>query len=184
MGDEAYLDALSRYQGYRDAAYARTWDELHKEVPAGCDLKLMPIDDRALGYWLAIQEFRFVNAEGNFPWSDIFQQVRRTPRRFDIAIWDGQALCGMACGMVSRGRMHLTVKWLERFRTDCMFESPGLKGFVAELALTAADHYAAILGCDAVRLKNPLSGTEKLYDALGFVTQERQNGHLYLVRNV
>lgn len=174
-----YADAQSRYQGYRDAAYAIAWGNLKDAVPSGVDLRLMPIEANALSYWSAIRDIGHVNEAGNFQWDQIFQQVRRTPRRFDIAIWDGGRLCGMACGMASRGHQHLTVKWLERFRTD---SGPGLRGMVAEIALTAADHYAAILGQENVRIKDPLPGTEHLYSALGFDTETRDKGRRYLSR--
>lgn len=154
---------------------------MRHEVPSGCDLKVMPIDTRAMAYWSALRDMNYLNERANFDWLKIFQQVLNTPRRFDVAIWDGDTLCGMACGMASRGDAYVTVKWLERFRTD---SSHGLKGLIAEIALTSADHYAAIIGRSTVRLKNPLRGTENLYNALGFRDVQMDRGMKYLTRQV
>jgi len=161
---DPFLEAHSRYQGYRDAAFDQTWDELHKVVPTGCDLRVMPIDESALSFWHAIRHFKAVHAAGGFPWDEIFRQVRSTPRRFDVAIWDGDILCGMAVGMASKGNHFVTVKWIERFET----RPDNLAGMIAEIALTAAEHYARVLGKQHVRIKNPLPGTERLYQALRF----------------
>lgn len=180
--EEDYREALERYQGYRDAAYALTWEELRHEVPSGCDLKVMPIGQSALVYWSAIRDIGFVNKRGNFDWGAIYQQVRNCPKRFDVAIWDGHTLCGMACGMASKGSSFVTVKWLERFRTD--EATSGLRGLVAEIALTSADHYAAIIERKTVRLKNPLPGTEMLYSTLGFRSVDKDGRNVYLNRDV
>lgn len=175
-----YFDALNRYQGYRDAAYDLTWRDLHTQVPAECDLRLWPIDDKALTYWQAIKAVGALDPRGSFPWDEIYRQVRSCPRRFDIAIWDGLNLCGMACGMASRGPSFVTVKWIERFATD----TGGLRGMVAETALTAAEHYAFVLQRQHVRVKNPLPGTEHLYENLGFTTDVVLKGNHYLQRDV
>lgn len=180
MTDAAYLDAISRYQGYRDAAYALTWEDLHQTMPSGCDLKVMPIDISALSYWQAIRDLGYANEVGDFPWADIFAQISNCPKRFDVAIWDGTSLVGMACGMASSGNKFVTVKWLERFRTD----SHNLKGRVAEVALTVADHYAAVIGREVVRIKNPMPGLVGFYGDLGFAQQVRVKGNLYLERKV
>lgn len=181
MDREAYFNALDRYQGFRDAAYDLTWSDLSRSVPSGSDLRIMPIDESALTFWRAIQHFNAVHPTGGFPWDEIFKQVYSTPKRFDIAIWDGSVLCGLCCGMASRGNQFVTLKWLERFETD----RNGLKGMIAEIAITAADHYAKIINRQYVRLKDPIPEAVKhVYAPLGFVLAEKRKGHIYYQRAV
>lgn len=176
----AFQDAHSRYQGYRDAAFDLTWNQLHQAVPKGCDLRVMPIDPAALSFWQAIRHFGAVHESGGFPWDEIFRQVRSTPRRFDVAIWDGDILCGMAVGMASRGKHNVTVRWVERFKTH----DDKLAGYVALIALTAADHYARVLEKQVLRIKDPLPGTEGLYQALGFALVPTCKSTIYYERPV
>lgn len=178
---DQFLEAHSRYQGYRDAAFDRTWEELHRSVPTDCDLRVMPIDGEALGFWQAIKSFGFVHPSGGFPWDDIFYQIHSTPRRFDIAIWDGPLLCGLGAGMASKGGENVTLRWVERFETP----SNHLKGFVLEAVITAADHYARILNRPRLLLRAPLPGTEARYvDGFGFSLAPRRFGAIYYQRDV
>jgi hypothetical protein len=53
------------------------------------------------------------------------------------------------------------------------------KGVVAEVVVTAAEHYAKILGCQYVMLRDPLPGTERVYKPLGFSLAPRRFGVTY-----
>jgi hypothetical protein len=178
---EAYCQAIERYQGKRDAVFDLTWTALNEKVPTGCDLRVMPIDSAALSYWAALKRFESLDPKGGFPWDEIFRQVRTSPKRFDVAIWDGQHLSGMACGMPSRGNSYVTIKFLEGFLSK---DGLGLKGMVAEIALTAADHYAFLLGKKYVCIKQPLAGTERLYRSLGFEQDTGKKRSRYYLREV
>lgn len=180
LSHEAYHEAFHRYQGTRDAVYDLTWTALHAKVPTGCDLRVMPIDQAALSYWAALTRFGAIHPKGGFPWDEIFQQIRSTPKRFDVAIWDGQHLSGMACGMPSKGDSYVTVKWLEGF----VSKDAGLQGMIAETALTAAEHYAFLLGKKYVCIKQPLPGTEPLYRGLGFEQDTSKKRNQYYIREV
>ncbi|WP_157057554.1 hypothetical protein [Loktanella sp. 3ANDIMAR09] len=89
-------------------------------------------------------------------------------------------MSGMACGMPSRGDSYVTIKWLEGFASY----DGGLKGMVAETALTAAEHYAFLLGKKFVCIKQPLAGTEPLYRALGFEQDTSKKRNQYYIREV
>ncbi len=100
-----------------------------------------------------------------WPWPDIAAQFRQnSPDRFDLAIWHGNTLCGLAIGKPSQSRRHLTVEFIEGN------PAPGhpMKGLVIPVALAAADEYAALLGCKYVRLSNPAPALIPLYDSMGF----------------
>jgi hypothetical protein len=177
---QQFLNAHRRYQGYRDAAYDLTWEQLRKKAPNGCDLRVMPFDNDALSFWRAIRHFNAVHPAGGFPWDQIYWQTISTPRRFDVSVWDGEVLCGLASGMASRGDESVTLKWIERFNS-----APNqMKGFVTEVAITAADHYAKIIGRRQVRLKEPNPGTEARYAAKGFTLAPKRLGVIYYQRDV
>ena len=76
---QAFLDAHSRYQGYRDAAFDLTWDQMRKRVPEGCDLRVMAFDSDALTFWQAIRHFNAVHPQGGFPWDELYWQIRWCP---------------------------------------------------------------------------------------------------------
>jgi hypothetical protein len=181
LDNEAYHQAFDRYQGKRDAVFDLTWTDLRNKVPVGCDLKVMPINEAALSYWAALKRFDSLHPQGGFPWDEIYRQVHNKPKRFDVAIWDGQHLCGMACGMPSQGDFYLTVKWLEGFLSP---NGNGLKGMVAEIALTAAEHYAFLLEKKYVCIKHPLPGTTSLYRGFGFEQDTGKKRSKYYIREV
>ena len=176
----ALKDAHSKYQGYRDAAFHITWDEMSKNVPDACDLKIQAVDGHAIGVAMANIHMGFNKPQGGFPWDLIWRQVRSTPRRFDIAVWDGSLLCGLAIGMASRGKTNVTIKWVERF--DVLENL--LRGQLATIVFNAADHYARLLGARRLRVKDPLPGTERLYEAHGFYVAPPMGRVAYYQREV
>lgn len=180
VAPSGYALAHLRYQGFRDAAYDVTWNQFSPKVAASCNLKIMPFDERALTFWQAIKHFRATHPDGGLPWDAIYNQLIRTPRRFDLAIWDGDVLCGLCAGMASRGDENVTIRWIERFNT----QQNHVRGLVSEVAVTAAEHYAVVLGRRRVLLRHPLPGTTSLYEALGFSLAPRRFGAIYYVRDV
>jgi hypothetical protein len=180
MSVEAYIEAHSRYQGYRDAAFHLTWECMQPRLP-GVDLKVLPINELALHFWgEIIRPLGLTYEAGGFRWDQIFQQIRTTPRRFDVAIWDGSVLCGMAAGKASRGGENVTVKWLERFAIP----SAPLRGTLGLTALTAAESYAKIIERQWVMIRNPLPGAAPLYEKLGFELAPSRFGTPYYGRPV
>lgn len=176
----ALAEAHSRYQGYRDAAFHLTWEEHAGRSENECDLHIKAIDRISILHAEANIAMKFCRSEGGFPWRLIWDQVRTTPRRFDVAIWDGPALCGLAVGMASRGKTNVTIKWLERFDSGENF----LKGEVAQIVFTAADHYAKIVGAQWLKVRDPLPGTERLYNAMGFSVAPPMRRVAYYQREV
>lgn len=186
MGDswqDDYSDAHDRYAGYRDAAYEFTWAIWDGEArERGADLRLHPIDEAAVdqaSVWPNMAE----HSVGGFPWDEIHRQVRSTPRRFEIAIWDGVLLCGLAIGMASRGKdgpdTNVTIRFLERRGGNLN----ALRGVIAPIAIDAADAYARVLGKRMIYLKNPSSGAVPRYRRVGFELAQRRAQGIYLGRN-
>jgi len=175
MSIDPCIEAHKRYQGYRDAAFHLTWECMSQRVD-GADLRVLPIDANALAFWdQIVRHFGAVHSDGGFPWPDIYQQIRTTPRRFDIAIWAGPILCGMAAGKASRGNENVTIRWMERFELPV---TP-LRGRVALTVLTAADHFAKIISRQYVMIKNPLPQACPLYESWGFSLAPKRPGATY-----
>ena len=173
-----YIHAHNRYQGYRDAAFHMTWEyanPLYKE----CDLRLLPIDDQALGFWLALNQMGDLDETG-FPWDKIHSLFQSRPRRFDLAVWDGLNLCGMAMGEASKGKKFVTLKWMERFPTPHNLPRGGL----SRIVFMAMSEYGKILGAQSLRVKDPLPGTESLYLEHQFSLAGRVAGAQYLTREI
>jgi hypothetical protein len=116
-----YVLAHERCAGYRGEAYAATAETVREWLHAdGCDvrsLELSEIDETALECWeIAWPRFHpGAHYDGNFPWRAIAQQIRPTPRRFDLAIWADFGLCGLCAGMASKNGAHVAINFIERF---------------------------------------------------------------------
>jgi hypothetical protein len=180
-----YVLAHERYAGYRGEAYAATAETVREWLHAdGRDvrsLELSEIDETALECWeIAWPRFHpGAHYDGNFPWRAIAQQIRPTPRRFDLAIWLDFGLCGLCAGMASKNDAHVAINFIERFHGP----NP-LKGLIVPIAVECADAYAYILGKRTLKVRNPLDGVLPTYEALGFELVRPRKVAPYCVRGV
>jgi hypothetical protein len=165
----------------RDAAFRVTWENWSTQLRGSeIDLRLLPINGDAIRFWQTIWPlFPSPGADGGFPWDKIWDQIRKTPRRFDLAIWNGPILCGLAAGMASRGNQgderNVTVKFLERAGNEI---NP-LAGYVAAICLDAAYAYGQALDKRMIYLKNPSTGAIPRYKFLGFSLARRRSRATY-----
>jgi hypothetical protein len=183
--DDDLTEAHNRYQGFRDAVFAVTEEKWRHTLPRDADLKLFPIDGQALEFWERVWlPYSELAGETTFPWGAIYGQVCSTPRRFDMAIWDGPILSGLVVGMASRGksgpRTNVTIRFMERFRWTGL----PLRGHIRGIALDAAHTYAQVLGKSMVLLRNPVPGAVPLYEDLGFTLEPAIRGCPYYGKRV
>lgn len=164
---EAYFAAHERYTGFQDQAREVT-EQIAREWAWDrgiWSLRLAQIDDRALTYW----DTRWhgfhpgPHYDGNFPWEAIRRQIQSTPRRFDLAIWANNVLCGLCAGMAGKKKNHVAINFLERFHGP----NP-LEGLIAPISVECARAYAIILGARLLKLRSPTDGALPTYEALGF----------------
>jgi hypothetical protein len=98
---------------------------------------------------------------------------RDDPRRFEVAVWSAQTLCGLAVGAPRSNFC----------RVDYVEGSPDpshpLRGHVTIVALGVAVAYAAALGLKEVRLMNPLEDVVPHYIMLGFSLVSLPDGTTY-----
>lgn len=182
--------ARVRYQVYRQAAFFETEQKYFLALPEwssdpGGPIPLIPrlddIGENALRFWREewLSAPPPLDLGGGFAWDDIADWLQRHSDRFEVAIWYHSTLCGLAGGLPSEGSDNLTIHFLERF----FGENPLAKS-IASLVMDAADSYARLLRKRRLKLKNPLSGTERIYRALGFELAETINNNTYYAREV
>lgn len=114
-----------------------------------------------------------------FDWQVIDAHFKRDTDRFEVAIWSGETLCGLAMGRSSNGPDNVTIYFLERMRPD----NP-LRGRVALLATEAADRFAKIQEKQRVKIKDPLPDAIVVYETLRFVLAEPLGRITYYARPV
>src|SRR5262249_53996395 len=102
-------EAEARYEAFRQVARERTLFELSEVLSPGLfyGLTLQPVDHTALPVWKATWN------GGNFQWPEIVRHFRKDTDRFEVAIWSGGDLCGLAAGRASNGPDNVTVHFLE-----------------------------------------------------------------------
>jgi hypothetical protein len=149
----------------REAALADAQARLNARisVPLGIPIELSLIDERALRAWQDQWTPRS-DRPGGWNWRQQRSRLGATVRRFEVAMWSGPVLTGLAIGKPSKGPSHLAVQLLEGNPA----EVHPLKGFVAECVVEAGTSYARLLGKAELRLLRPLPGAVPTYLRLGF----------------
>ena len=158
-------NALARYNAMREAALADAEQRLQNRIsdPLGSTIRLSLLDERALGAWQQQWKPR-PDRSGGWNWRDQRLRLASTISRFEIAIWSGPFLGGLAIGKPSRGASHLAIQLLEGNPA----EAHPLKGLVAECVVEAGISYARLLGKAQLRLIRPLPAALPAYRRLNF----------------
>jgi hypothetical protein len=149
----------------REAAIADAQERLRARisVPLGIQVTLSLIDEAALQAWHEQWKPR-ADRPGGWDWRDQRRRLASTVSRFEVAIWSGPLLGGLAIGKPSKGPSHLSVQLLEGNPA----EAHPLKGLVAECVGEAGISYARLLAKAQLRLLRPLPGALPTYRRLGF----------------
>ena len=99
-----------------------------------------------------------------FPWECVQRWKLRDYRGFDISLWFGLELCGLAYASPRQSKLCIKIILLE----GKPGEDHPLKGFVAPLMLEAIESYATLLGCREIEIEEPAPGAVVWYQTLGF----------------
>lgn len=185
---DLYKDAEDRYQGMRDAAFAFTWAAWSPKVNSqSVDLRLTPINAKAIQQseenW---PRFSTDDRPETFKWSQLFNQVRTTPRRFDMAIWDGSKLCALAIGKASRGDPKLgpdsnvTMRYLQGAPKSIN----SFRGHIGLMTLEAVTVYARLLERKKIYIRSPLAAVIPMYKKAGFRFEKRRHSGIYMSKKV
>lgn len=183
MPDSEYHQALQRYARLRRLAY-----DLAERLatPGDGSIRLTDIDPHALDVWRATWNRAHPLGYGGWDWPGLVERISRRPSAFQVAIWSGEQLCGLAVGRVSKrrpsGRRHtLSLHFLE----GNPHRAHPLSGRVAEIAIAAAEAYAQGLGAWRVRLiDDPLPGVFRTYQRLGFTIARESTTRLYFEKRI
>lgn len=157
----------------------------------GYALRCGPIDRGALAQWRHAWRpaFRLDAPAAHWRWDALRARLRSDPYRFEVAVWGnsespgvgdaapGDALCGLALGVLSNRRRVVRIQYLARSPVPA---SP-LKGVVALTVATVAGAYARVWGAAEVRFEDPLPGADVVYRALGYALVRPAAGKPYFV---
>jgi hypothetical protein len=172
-------EAEVKYEEFREVARERALWFVHTMPVWNSDeekslVRLTAIDDDCLD----ILESTWPDPE--FNWRVIDTHFKRNDTdRFEVAIWSGEQLCGVASGRASNGPDNVTIHFVERLMQD----NP-LRGRIALLATETADRYAKILQKQRVKLKDPFPDAIVVYQRLRFVLAEPIGQTTYYAREV
>ncbi len=117
--------------------------------------------------------------EVQFDWDSLFRHYRRKYSRFEAALWDDDALCGLCYGMPSQGPQHLTLQFMEAYEGE-----HSLKGLVIDIMHEAANAYAFALGKQELRIEDPVEAAIPLCLRRGFELASETRGRTYYSRKV
>ena len=175
---DSFFEVHCRYQGYRDAAYHRTWELWSKVL--GPDIKVLPLGKDSLFFWEVIWPLSQPHTDGGFDWKRIYSQIWNKPNRFDIAIWQESILCGIAMGHVSPAKREVCIRLLEAWSLP----TNPLKGYIAPITFTAVEFYGRIFDSQLLKIKDPALGAIPYYEKLGFSLAEPVDGSTYYAKEI
>lgn len=148
--------------------YARQWAQqyLIGRFPA---LTLKGIGQAEID-WFHQNWLRWKRLE-DWAWGDIAQKRRNQLSRFELAIWNGGRLCGLAIGKTRQ----------EVCRLDLMEGDPDpehpLKGEITEITLTALEYYVIFTGRVWALVDSPIEELLPRYRNFGY-TCSKEHGQI------
>jgi hypothetical protein len=167
--------AEAHYRGVRRSVFQEVQGELSA---AGIGIELRPIDAAALAAFETWQD-RLVD----WPWPQMIADWRRSwPERFELAIWSGDILCGLALGRPSPGPSHMSLHYMEG-NPD---ETHPLIWKVTAVVTSALEAYAIALGKAELRMVDPFPEMVPFYCSrvMGFELVTPRRGVPYCRRSI
>lgn len=171
---------ITRYQYARNEAYREAEIRIQSLLAAifpslvPVPVQLTEIDGTALEAWS--QTWRnHPDRRFDWNWSEERKAWQNALDRFEVAIWSGTVLCGLAIGKPSKGREHLSVHVLEGAPNPVHPLKSAVRFCVVEAALA----YARTIGCRRLRVMRPVEGAIPLYMEMGFSLSGSPKGGSY-----
>lgn len=143
----------AQWEGLRELVRARVGDTLRRQVP---ELRLTPIDLAALN---AAKPWRAAQAVG-WEWPAVIK--RRRANRFDLAIWHGEILCGLAYGPADAAWVAIG------FLQSNPDPAHPLRGRVIPIALAVLEAQMQAANAAEARLLSPFPELVPRYEARGY----------------
>ena len=128
-------------------------------------LSLKGIDQVALDAQMEWPAEHHEEREIGWTWAGALQQYRQNHRaRIELAIWNGDELCGLMLGKASDGRLVVKVNYLQ----GSTLPGHPLKGWVAVISTRCAEVFANSIGAGWVAIQEPLDALIDYYSSLGY----------------
>jgi hypothetical protein len=153
------LAAARRYTRRRELAYRQA--EALIGLPGENGL-LTPITSAAIEAWRAtwrpLQTFR--DQYGEWDWVELGWGFRNDTDRFEMALWSGHHLCGLAIGRPSGRHASVGVRFVE----GSPVSGHPFKGRVLKIVAATAAAYALQINASKVRFLHPYPAVIPLYE--------------------
>jgi hypothetical protein len=177
----SYDEARIFYRHARGRAFERVRESLVGRGIVGTSFSVRGIDRIAVEAWACgWRGARHWSERGGFAWGVLQRRYCRKPRNFHVALWYGDALCGLAVGRVSPAHEALSLHFMEGSPDP----AHPLRGNVAAIVFACAELYAVAVGAGCVLLKNPDPALLAYYAELGFGVALEQGNARYCRRDV
>lgn len=158
--------------------YADIRNQVYREVPiiVGMPaLRLTPINSVALSALTGWPDRKRNPPNGGWDWgswTDYFKT--RHKKYFDVAIWNGTKLCGLALGRLSLRNVKVRLEIME----GSTEKNHPLKGQIAYIGLTAIEAFGYAVGAEESLIIDPVPGAVASYRAYGYELKSgnKQNG--------
>ncbi|MBP0018954.1 MAG: hypothetical protein J7647_15575 [Cyanobacteria bacterium SBLK] len=132
-------------------------------------VRLSRIDDVALtawsNTWKSNSDRELLN--GSLSWIEKKQyNDKQYPekRRFDVAVWSQDELCGLSLGYLSKDSTYHAIHYLE----ESLLLTQPLKGYILNIILVVGMEYAKLMRKKYLRLIEPNLELIEVYKNLGF----------------
>ncbi len=157
--------AENRYIGYRVASYEDLVESVRSKYPR---IDATPIDAKAIEAWSLQWRTTLTDPTGRGGWNWRQWRAKKTFEhytRYELALWSGGILCGLAIGSVSAGRNAVHVHLIEGH------PDPGhpLKRSVTSLVAANAQAYCLLFEGSMVRFLDPNPGLWELFEKLKYL---------------
>lgn len=103
---------------------------------------------------------------------------KNTAKYFNVSVWSGKTLCGLAIGKPSRTNCHCSLCFIE----GAPFNHP-LKRLITPLVIDVLKAYTLIIGGDEIRVTNPDMRLKDHYEKFGFKLFEHRKVKVRRQRN-
>ena len=165
------------YCGFMDGKYRDIWRFVFERVTYETRLEaeeqnldfsrlsLRPIDQAALAAQSQWPPPDDPDREIGWSWEAKCRQYRRNHMaRIELAIWNGDELCGLMLGKASEGRLVVKVNYLQ----GSTLSTHVLKGWITDIATRCAELFAMAIDADWVAIQEPDEDLVGHYQSLGF----------------
>jgi hypothetical protein len=180
MTSQAYQrrEAAIRHEEIRELVYEVVKTELIALFPL---LHLTSIDDGVIdeiGNWRKAWLKQDIDRKPKWDCVLEWRRIARREKRFEVAIWSHDRLCGVAFGRISRRRIVANIHFLESTPVNNPFRSG-----IGRIAARCLVRLAQELGCERVAIVHPVSSLIDFYRKMGFTQEDWKNKKLVKLWN-